>query len=173
MVNFGPGHQRWNRFVSLGHPSRFQRVSPSWLRYCSDFAHRRPSKLCTMFGYLLGWYTIYIFWGLLPHNGILPGAKFTLRLSLALSYIGSVTARHSSSGRQPNFAALSGGRQLYSAGRPSRWALAHILVSYISLMLRNKTDIEAKIKASAFIWSKFVLIKYSSNLKPRRFWAFV
>jgi len=31
-----------------------------------------------------------------------------------------------SSGRQPNFAALNRGRQLYSAGRPSRWALAHI-----------------------------------------------
>jgi len=44
------------------------------------------------------------------------------------SRLGSVTARHSSSGRQPNFAALNRGRHLYSAGRPSRWALAHILV---------------------------------------------
>ena len=35
------------------------------------------------------------------------------------------------SGRQPNFAALNRGRHLYSAGRPSRWALAHILVSRI------------------------------------------
>ena len=34
----------------------------------------------------------------------------------------------SSSGRQPNFAALNRGRHLCSAGRPSRWALAHILV---------------------------------------------
>ena len=42
--------------------------------------------------------------------------------------LGSVTARHSSSGRQPNFAALNKGRHLYSAGRASRWALAHILV---------------------------------------------
>ena len=33
-----------------------------------------------------------------------------------------------SSGRQPNFAALNRGRHLCSAGRPSRWALAHILV---------------------------------------------
>jgi len=32
-----------------------------------------------------------------------------------------------SSGRQPNFAALNRGRHLYSAGRPSRWALTHIL----------------------------------------------
>ena len=45
------------------------------------------------------------FRGLLLPKGILPGAKFTLRPSLAFSYIGSVTARHSSSGREPNFAA--------------------------------------------------------------------
>ena len=45
------------------------------------------------------------FWRLLPPDGILPAAKFTLHSSLAFSYIGSVTARHSSSGRQPNFVA--------------------------------------------------------------------
>jgi len=43
--------------------------------------------------------------------------------------LGRVTGRHSSSGRQLNFAALNRRRQLYSAGRPSRWALAHILVN--------------------------------------------
>jgi len=58
----------WYRFVSLGHPCKFQRVSR----------------------------------------------------------LGSVTARQSSSERQPNFAALNRGRHLYSARRPSRWALAYI-----------------------------------------------
>ena len=48
-----------------------------------------------------------------------------------VSRLGSVTAWHSSSGRQPNFEALNRGCHLYSAGRPSRWALAHILVSVI------------------------------------------
>jgi len=57
--------------------------------------------------------------GAFTPNGILPGAKFTLRPSLELSYIGSVTARHSSSGRQPNFAAW----YLHATGRPSRWTL--------------------------------------------------
>jgi len=38
-------------------------------------------------------------------DGILPGAKFSLRPSPAFSYIGSVTVRHYSSGRQLNFAA--------------------------------------------------------------------
>ena len=50
--------------------------------------------------------TLYIhIWLLLPPDGILYGAKFSLRLSLAFSCIGSVTARHSSSRRLPNFAA--------------------------------------------------------------------
>ena len=43
-----------------------------------------------------------------------------------VSPLGRVAARHSSIGRQPNFAALNRGRHLYSAERPSRWALAHI-----------------------------------------------
>jgi len=50
---------------------------------------------------------IYIFWFrvLLPSDRILPHTKFTLRPILAFSHIGSVTARHCSSGCQPNFAA--------------------------------------------------------------------
>jgi len=46
--------------------------------------------------------------GLVHHiytGGILPGAKFSLRQSLAFSYIGCITPQLSSSGRQPNFAA--------------------------------------------------------------------
>jgi len=43
--------------------------------------------------------------GFCPLDGILPGANFTLRPSLAFSYIGSITEWHSTSGRQPNFEA--------------------------------------------------------------------
>jgi len=41
----------------------------------------------------------------------------------------------SSSGCQPNFAALNRGRHVYSAGRPSRWALAHISSIYFLLSI--------------------------------------
>ena len=41
--------------------------------------------------------------------------------------LAALRARHSS-GRQPYFVALNRRRHLYSTGRPSRWALAHILV---------------------------------------------
>jgi len=68
---------------------------------------------------------IYIFVGLLLPDGILPGAKFTLRPSLAFSYIGSVTARQASSGPQPNFAAWYKEWNYGTfAERPSRWASA-------------------------------------------------
>ena len=43
--------------------------------------------------------------------------------------------RYSSSGHQLNFAALNRGRHLYSAVRPSRWALAHIVVELLFLFL--------------------------------------
>jgi len=65
-----------------------------------------------------------------PSHNFLPGVTFTLCPSLALSYFGSVTARHSSSRRQPNFVALNEGRHLYSAGRPSRWALAQSVMIF-------------------------------------------
>jgi len=118
----------WDRFVSLGHPSKFQRVLRlGFVTAATSLNGSQPNFARCLAVSWAG--TLYIhFRGLLLRNGILPGAKFTLRPSLALSYIGSVTARHSSSVRQPNFAALSRGRHLYSAGRSSRWALAQLLV---------------------------------------------
>ena len=108
MANFGPltAEICWQVW---GTPANFNgfRILPS-LPYCSDVAHRRPTKLRTMFGRLMGCYTIYTFSGALAADRILPGAKFTLCPSLVtpvFSYIGSVTARHSSIIRQPNFAA--------------------------------------------------------------------
>ena len=95
----------WDWLVGLGHPGRF-----NGLHILASLLHRHRSvevnqtlqDVCR----LLGWYTIYVnFGGLLPHNRILPSAKFALRPSLAFSYIGSVTGRHSSSGCQPDFAA--------------------------------------------------------------------
>jgi len=58
-------------------------------------------------------------WDLLASLGHPSKFKRVLRL-------GSVTVRHSSSERQPNFAELNRGRHLYSAGQPSRCTLAHI-----------------------------------------------
>ena len=94
MANFGPvtadiGSGVW------GTPENFNgfRVLVSLLqRRCSTEANQTlhdvwPSPVLLHYVYVLGVSC--------PRNGILPGARFTLHPSLALSYIGSVTARHS------------------------------------------------------------------------------
>ena len=53
-----------------------------------------------------------------------------------------------SSGCQPNFAAFNRGRHLCSAGRPSRLALAHILVLLIIL---TRLHIEIQFQACALL----------------------
>ena len=61
MVNFGPLAAE---IVSLVWGT--QQISTGfafWFRYCSDVAQRKATKLCTMFGRLLGCYAIYIFMG--------------------------------------------------------------------------------------------------------------
>jgi len=52
----------WDR---SGHPDQISTGFASWQRYCSDVAQRKPAKLCTVFGRLLGWYTTYAFSGVL------------------------------------------------------------------------------------------------------------
>jgi len=89
----------WNRLASLRHPSKFKQfrilAAPTLLsRGQQTFAW------CLAVSWAGTLYTL----GTLVQSGILPGAKFTLRPSLAFS-IGSITARHSSIEHQPNFAA--------------------------------------------------------------------
>jgi len=76
LANFGPliAEICWQVW---GTPANFNGSGfVSCLRYCSDVAHWRPTKLWTMFGHLLA-ATLYIhFWGLLPSDRVLPGAKF-------------------------------------------------------------------------------------------------
>ena len=63
MGNFGPLTDE----IGLGvwAPQQISTGFASCLRCCTDVAHRRPSKLYTTFGHLLGWYTIYKFSGAL------------------------------------------------------------------------------------------------------------
>ena len=56
MVNFGPLAAEIGSL--LGAPQQISTGFASWLRYCSDVTQWKPTKLCTMFGCLLGWYTI-------------------------------------------------------------------------------------------------------------------
>ena len=73
------------------------------------------------------------------YGEIQPASGWNLLASLGhsskfqcVSHLGSITAWHSSRGRQPKFAALNSGCHLHSAGWPSRWTLARILVRNVT-----------------------------------------
>jgi len=84
----------WDQLASLGHHIRFQRVSRLGFVVPTSLNLGQPNFARWLAVFWAG--TLYIhFRGLLPPNGILPGAEFALHPSLAFSYIGSVTARHS------------------------------------------------------------------------------
>ena len=115
MVKLG---SRLRSVWEFGHPSKFQRVlhlgivtAPTSLSICQlNFAQ----CLAVLVHY------IYVFGGSCP-----------LMQFCHVQW---------SSGHQPNFAAFSRGRHLYSAGRPSRWASAHILVDvclYVRMSIRS------------------------------------
>jgi len=92
----------WDRFGSLGHPSKFQWVSRLGFVTATTSLTEGQSNSAGCFA--VSWAgTLYIhFRGLLTE---LCHVQNSLRPSLASSYICSVTVRHCSSGRQPIFAA--------------------------------------------------------------------
>jgi len=101
MVIFGPltAEIRWRVW---GTPANFNRFRVSLLGFVTAATSpNAANQICTTFGRLLGWYTMYIFSG----GSCLVTEFCHVRPSLAFSYIGSVTARYSSSGRQRKFAA--------------------------------------------------------------------
>jgi len=130
MLNFGPlmAETCWRVWGTQQISTGFA----SWLRYCTDVAQQTSTKHCKMLGRLLRWYTVYTFSG-----GSCPLTEFCrLQNSLCFQILRSILTallhgtRGLSTGHQPNFVALSRGRHLYSAGRPSLWASAHILVYF-------------------------------------------
>jgi len=136
MVNFGPltaeiGSGVWDI------PANFNgfRVLPSLLqRRRSPEANQTVHDVWPSPGLI---HYIYIFGGSRPWLNF-ARRKIHFSQSLAFSYMGSVTARHSSGGRQPNCGVVQKielrnfrrGLHLNSAGRPSPWAFAHIYSYY-------------------------------------------
>jgi len=92
--------------------------------FCTDVAQRRSTKLCTMFGV---WpspglvHYMYIFGGFCPITEFYQ-VQNSLCVQVLRSPIFAAFAGHSSSRRQPNFAAFSRGCHVYSTGRSSRRA---------------------------------------------------
>jgi len=116
------GRNKSSKNCHLGSIAQFCRAISSQLRHVSTIEKKLFKQQ-----YLLH---------MLPQYGELrPTCSWDRSRSLGhhskfqrVSRFGSVTARHSSIWRQPNFAALNRGRHLYSTGRH------HILVYYCLVM---------------------------------------
>jgi len=127
----------WDQSGSLGNPSKFQRVLPSLLHQ-----HRSPKANWTLHDV---WppprlvHYIYIFGALAAYRNFARcKIHFTSNPSLACVLL--YWQRYCTALQQQASAKLCGvvqgmelqnfrrGRHLYSAGQPSRWASAHILV---------------------------------------------
>ena len=136
MANFGPLAAEIGSGVWVT-PANFNgfRILPSLLQRCRspEADQTAPCLAISCAG------TLYIhFRGLLPHDGILPGAKFTLRPSRTKSCVLMYWQRYCTALEHRASAKLCGvvqgmelqnlcrGCHLYLAGQTSRWALAHI-----------------------------------------------
>jgi len=130
--------------LSTGWPSKQTTATgfASWLRYCPGVTQRTSTKLCTMFGRLLRWYTTFS--GALAPNGILPEERqknhFAPKSSVLLYWQFYCTALEQWASSKVcgvvqgmELRNFRRGRHLYSAWRLSRWASAHILVLGLSL----------------------------------------
>jgi len=90
----------WDPLESLGHPSKFQSVSRlAFATAPTSLTGGQPNRARSLAVSWAGTLYVYIFGGSCPLTEFCPVQKFTLRPSLAFSSIGSVTARHASSGR--------------------------------------------------------------------------
>ena len=107
---------------------------------------------------------IHIFGGCCPVTEFFQVQNSVYVLQVLRSPIGGILHGSSSSGREPNFAALSTGRHLYSAGRPSRWAMAHILLIIICLLCRSKLHVMGQ-------WHVLLWLAIVERSNIRRHWA--
>jgi len=126
----------WARFVSLGHPSKFERVSRLGFVTATASLNGSQSNFARCLAVSrAGIYTIH-FWGSCPVTEFCQ-VQNSLCVQVLRSPIGSDTSRrHRVVGVSQTLRRWA--EHLYSAGRSSRWTLAHILVgpvSYIRISL--------------------------------------
>jgi len=128
----------WDRFGSLGHRSKFQRVSRlAFITAATSLTGGQQNFARCLVVFYAG--TLYIqFRGLLPPGGF-SQVQNSLYVQLLRSAIlaallygtpAAAMSRALQHGTRNGIANFRRGRHLYSAGRPLRWASANILVYF-------------------------------------------
>jgi len=172
MVNFDPltAEIRWRVWGTQQILMGFT----SWLHYCSDVAHRRSTKLCTIFSRLLG-STLYIHFG-----GLCPLMEFCqVQNSVCIQVLRSRILASLLHGTRAAGTKLSGvvqgmelrnfcrGCHLYSAGRPSHWASAHILVDHVSDVYKTTLHNTLFMTALRSRWGHYIFALWFLSFFPR------
>jgi len=132
----------------LGTIAQFCRAISSQLRHVSTIGKKLVKQQ-----YLLH---VLIIWWTSAHQRLRSVREFGAPLQISTGF--ASWHRHctvSSSGRQLNFAALNRGCHLCSAGRPSGWAWAHILVANI-MAVSQPLYLQLELTYAA-IWLQHVL----------------
>ena len=118
----------WDRFISLGYPRKFQWVSGLGFITVSTSLNGGQPNCTTPSPGLLRYIGLYIFGGSCPLREFfrMQNSRFVQRYCTALQQRASAKLCSVVQGMElRNFRRR---RHLYWAGRPSRWASAHILV---------------------------------------------
>jgi len=138
-------NKAWDQFGSLGQPSKFQRVSRvGFVTAAMSLTGGQPNFAQCLAVSWAG--TLYIhFWGLLPltefcleQNSLyIQVLRSPILAALLHGTPAAAVAKLCGVWQGMKLRNFRRGRHLYSAGRPSRWASAHILVSFIPLRRRQ------------------------------------
>jgi len=140
MVNFAPPPKGWDRLASLGHPSKFQRVSSlGFVTAPTSLSGSQPNFARCLA--LLWAGTLSLFTGMIKpaaNKWLLSLTEFCqVQNSVCVQVLRSAILAALLHGTQAvgvsQTAAFSRGRHLYSAGWPSWWASTHILVVFTAL----------------------------------------
>jgi len=128
----------WDRFGSLGHPSKFQRISRiGFVTAAMSLTRGQPNFARCLAVSWAG--TLYTFSEVVAtwRNSAWCKIHFTSKSCVLLYWQRYCTAlQHRASAKfcgvvqGMELRNFHRGRQLYSSGRPSRWASAHILVLF-------------------------------------------
>jgi len=118
----------WDRFTSFGNPSKFQRVSRlGFVTAATSLTGGQPNFARPLVVSWAGTLCIH-FRGLLPPDGI----DYVEVLCSPISALQQrALAEHCGVVQGMELLNFRRGRHLYSAGRPSCWASAHILVRFV------------------------------------------
>jgi len=153
----------WNLLASLGHPSKFHRVSHlGFVTAATSFTKGQPNFARCLAIFWAGTLYIYIFGGSWPLTEF-RHVQNSLCIQVLLSPVLAALLQGTPAAGSAKLCGMVQGMELrnfcrkrhpYSAGRPSRWASAHILDASIFQFTKQwpKHNFSSDVVTTFYIW---------------------